>query len=64
MDGAALVHMLLPGASKTFRDYGNTILGPYIDRLLQTFQRIDKVFDRYLTNSLKVQTSEFHRSDQ
>jgi len=64
IDGAALVHMLSPGPSKTFHDYCSVILGPFVDRLLQTVQRLDIVFDQYLPNSLKSETRESRGSGQ
>ena len=64
LDGAAIVHMLPPGTSSNFNDYCNNIFVPYIDRLLQTVQRIDLVFDCYLVNSLKLQTRTSRGSGQ
>ena len=57
IDGAALVNMLKPsGACKTFSDYSNQVYLPYITNQLQSVQRIDIIWDRYIPNSLKAQT--------
>ena len=57
-DGAVLVHMLRPLGCKTFGDYNQKIVQPYIESQLQTVKRIDVVWDRYLPNSLKQCTRE------
>lgn len=53
IDGAALVQMLKPGASKTFEEYAHQVFIPYILGQLHTVSRLDLVWDRYLTDSLK-----------
>ncbi|KAL9978410.1 hypothetical protein ACROYT_G015923 [Oculina patagonica] len=54
IDGAALVNMLKPnGACKTFSDYVDQVYLPYVRNQLQTVNRIDIVFDKYLPDSLK-----------
>jgi len=58
VDGAALVHQLSPGHSRTFSDYCTDVFWPHVCRLLQSVQRMDVVFDCYLPNSLKAQTRE------
>ncbi len=60
-DGAAIVHMLPPtkaGSSvpKTFKDYAADVVAPYVLRRLKYIQRLDIVWDRYITNSLKQAT--------
>ena len=57
-DGAVLVHMLRPSGCKTFGDYNEKIVQPYIESQLQTVSRIDVVWDRYIHNSLKQSTRE------
>ena len=42
IDGAALVQMLKPGASKTFDDYAHQVFIPYILRQLHTASRLDQ----------------------
>ena len=57
IDGAALVNILKPsGACKTFSDYANQVYLPYISNQLQSVQRVDVIWDRYIPNSLKAQT--------
>ena len=56
IDGPALVHMLPPGSSKTFNDYSANVFVAYIKERLKQVKRIDIVFDRYDTNSLKTET--------
>ncbi|XP_065670919.1 uncharacterized protein LOC136089121 [Hydra vulgaris] len=64
VDGAALVHMLHPRSSKTFSDYCENVIGPFVDRLLRSAQRLDIVFDRYVPKSLKSETREDRGSGQ
>ncbi len=56
IDGAALIHMLRPGASRTFHDYISGVVWPFVLWSLKTAERVDIVFDRYLPNSLKYGT--------
>lgn len=56
LDGAVIVHLLIPRNVKTFLEYYTNIFKPYILRLLQNLQRIDLVFDRYSSDSLKADT--------
>ena len=57
-DGAALVNMLKPGASKTFANYSDEVFLTYVKGQLRSVQRIDVVWDMYLPNSLKATTRE------
>ena len=52
LDGAAIVNMLKPGASKTFQDYSETAFLPYVINQLRNVERVDVVWDR-LPGSLK-----------
>lgn len=56
LDGAAIVHMLKPGASRTFEDYSKKVFLPYIKSQLQVVRRVDIVWDRYFPDSLKGTT--------
>jgi len=56
LDGAAIVHMLKPVASKTFEEYAHQILIPYMSTKLQRVSRLDLVWDTYLADSLKDNT--------
>jgi hypothetical protein len=56
LDGAAIVHMLPPGKSKTFQDYATSVFVPYVLKQAQTVQRLDLVWDTYISNSLKQST--------
>ncbi len=58
IDGAAMVHMLKPGATKTFTEYAEQVVRPYIENKLQNVTRLDVVFDQYFPNSLKSATRE------
>ena len=54
LDGAAIVHFLSPEKSVvTFLDYAKKRFIPHLEKILLTCDRIDIVFDRYLTASLK-----------
>ena len=57
LDWAAIVNMLKPtGACKTFAEYSQFVFIPYITRELESVKRVDVVWDRYLSNSLKDST--------
>ena len=56
LDGAVIVNMLKPGASRTFQAYGEDVFLKYIKTQLQTANRIDIVWDEYLPDSLKATT--------
>ena len=56
LDGAAVVHMLMPGISKTFDEYAQNVFLPYIQSHLHRSSRVDIVWDVYVKNSLKSQT--------
>ena len=58
LDGAAIVHMLPTASVATFKEYAECIFVPYILKQLETCQRIDIVWDTYITNSLKESTRE------
>ena len=53
LDGAAIVNMLQPGASKTFQEYSETVFLPYVTNQLRNVERVGVVWDRYLPGSLK-----------
>ena len=55
LNGAAVVHMLNPGQSKTFLDYATDVFVPYILSQLQNHSRLDLVWDHYAkSGSLKA----------
>ena len=58
LDGSVIVNMLHPKACETFGDYAETVFKPYILRHLDDAKRIDIVWDRYISNSLKRSTRE------
>ena len=41
LDGAVIVQMLPPGMVRTFEEYCQTVLGPYIAKQLQSVKRVD-----------------------
>ena len=53
LDGAAIVHMIRPGAAKTFQAYTEDAFLPHITHMLQTVSRLDVLWDVYRTDSLK-----------
>ncbi len=55
LDGAAIVNMLRPGSSKTFRDYALNVFLPYVKLQLDKAQRVDIVWDEYRPGTLKQQ---------
>lgn len=56
MDGAALVHFIPIGESKTFAEYAKDIFIPRVFLELEKTQRVDLVWDVYLKDSLKLST--------
>ena len=60
MDGAAVVHYLLPDKGKTFADYVRDTFFPHICRALDHHQRVDIIFDNYKNDSLKEGTRKAH----
>jgi hypothetical protein len=56
LDGAAIVQMLNPGASRTFAEYGERVFQQYISTQLEKCSRVDIVWDVYLPDSLKAST--------
>ena len=55
MDGVAIINMR-PGTAKTFQSYTNDVFMPYVTSQLQHVDRLDIVWDRYMTDSLKTDT--------
>ena len=55
-DGAAIVHGLPVTTASTFDDYARKIFEPFLIRELQGTKRLDLVWDRYLTSSIKDST--------
>ena len=47
LNGAATVQMLNTGTSKTFQEYGERVIAPYIYNQLEKSSRIDLVWDVY-----------------
>ena len=58
LDGAAIVDMLLPRGVTNFKEYAESVFMPYIHRCLNHVHRVDIVWDRYITDSLKQSTRE------
>jgi len=56
LDGAAIVNMLRPGAAKTFKAYATDVFVPYVTSVLQHVERLDIIWDQYLSDSLKAGT--------
>ena len=53
VDGAAIVQMLKPAASKNFAEYASQVFIPYITSQLHNTSRLDLVWDRYIEDFLK-----------
>ena len=59
IDGASMVHFLKPDTSmKTFHDYAEKKVIPFIEKHLATAKRVDVIWDGYISDSLKVTTRE------
>ena len=52
LDGAAIVHNVQARSLSTFEEYSQEMILPYITPRLETVNRVDIVWDKYLTNSL------------
>ena len=57
-DAGAVVNMLPPGKSKTFKDYAPSVFLNYVIKQAQNIKRIDFIWDQYFENSLKRSTRE------
>ena len=56
LDGAAIINMLPPGATTTFKEYSELVFLPYVQSQLNKANRVDIVWDEYIPNSLKAMT--------
>lgn len=56
LDGAAVVNMLQPRNASTFSQYASIVFLPYIKYQLRSVKRLDIVWDRYFSDSLKSET--------
>ncbi len=54
LDGAVVVQMLNPSASRTFQEYGEGVFASYVLAQLEKSNRIDLVWDVYQPASLKA----------
>ena len=52
-DAAAVVNMLPPGKSRTFKDYATSVFLNYVIKQAQNIKRIDFIRDLYFENSLR-----------
>ena len=57
-DGPVIVQMLKPGTAKTFMQYHQEMILPYVHQQLHFVQRLDIIWDDYTSNSLKNCTRE------
>lgn len=58
LDGAAIICMLKPTGSMTFKQYADSVFLPYLKTLLCDIVRLDVVWDVYTDDSLKTSTRE------
>ena len=58
LDGAAIVHCLPTAGVSSFADYAQTVFIPYLEQQFQSTNRIDIVWNRYVSGSLKESTRE------
>ena len=59
LEGTAIVNMLPPGNARTFSDYVDppkSMFGPYVINLMKHANRVDVVWDTYLSGSFKAET--------
>jgi hypothetical protein len=53
IDGAAIIQMLKPAGAKTFDEYAQHVVIPYVSSQLRRISRVDVVWDTYKNDSLK-----------
>lgn len=53
LDGAAIIQLLKPTGSRRFAEYAHQEFIPYIPLCHQKSTRVDLVWDRYFTSSIK-----------
>ena len=53
LDGAAILHFLSTAGVSTFEEFANIVFLPCIKRQLEDADRVDVVWDTYLSNSIK-----------
>ena len=53
LDGAAILHFLSTAGVSTFEEFANIVFLPCIKRQLEDADRVDEVWDTYLSNSIK-----------
>jgi hypothetical protein len=53
LDGAVIIQLLKPATAKTFNEYAHQVFVPHILSKFHQAARLDLVWDRYITNSLK-----------
>ena len=53
LDGAVIIQLLKAATAKTFNEYAQQVFVPYILSKLHQAARLDLVWDRYITDSLK-----------
>ena len=58
LDGAAVVHFLPTAGISTFEDYANDVFLPYIRHQMGSANRVDVVWDTYLSSSIKESARE------
>ena len=51
-----MVNLLNPGTARTFQQYAEKSIAPYIESQLRYSNRVDVIWDRYISNSLKAST--------
>lgn len=54
LDAAVIIHLLVPRNAKMFLADDKNLFNTHISRLFQNLQRIDLVFERYRSESLKA----------
>ena len=59
IEGSVMVHFLLPDGCRTFNDYAEREVMPYIKKELETVHRVDIVWDTYTEHNLKAVTREW-----
>ena len=63
-NGAVAIEMLMPETADTFQEYIDAVLRPFINKQLQSANRVDITWDVYKQDSLKSTTIAQRRWDK
>ena len=56
VDGSLMIQSLKPGTSKDFSEYVDIVVVPFVNSIIRKHIRVDVIFDRYFSRSIKTAT--------